>query len=310
MLAPSPYHTANLQSLLLAAQYHPLLAARATAPAVPPPPPMPQPSANLEMMEHLQRLLQFKKQAELQNAAAAAAMATEMQQQQQQQMIKNEEMAREEKIKAEKSIKAEEQRLLLLKMKTQEKEIDSKPIATTPKKDPVELKREEEMVEDEMKEEDSSVKKEEESSSSDKPPPPPQDFAQLLKQHLEASKLAMMKKILEEQQQQGAMNQDAADHVLKVFRQTTTDTVNSADNVNSSPLQIGKESSSSPIVPAGAGNCSNEMMIGDNADSVYSEPNDQDSQDGMVTTMMNSSGLSDQSLMGTDFSLFCRFIDL
>ena len=336
--SPSPFQQAsNLQSLLLAAQYHPLLAARAglqlplpaaAAPAVPP---------NLEMMEHLQRLLQFKKQqAELQ----AAAMASELQQQQQQQQEQNEER-----------IKEEESKLLLRKnfvsgekgsiaAATPEKEIGFKG-GFGKSSSPEDLKREEEMVDDEMKEEIRAAatgggKMMVDERPESPPPPireqPPQhpqnDLAQLLKQHLEtSSKLALMKKILDAGQGAGGGDSQDPESILQLLRRqqemasaAVAAAVNSRDKVSAPESgQSGTPSPAPPVAPlppSGVGNCdvaASSSTPPDRPDSACSGDGDQDSQDGMVLMSsgsnnasgmmgMNNSGLSDSSMGGQNSS--------
>ncbi len=293
MIASSPYHAANLQSLLLAAQYHPLLAARGVQ--------FPPPTPNFEMMEHLQRILQIKKQqAELQQAAA---MASELNQQKEHEELGVKFTSMKEENG---SAKAEEQKSFP----------PPPPLCRTPEKEmnfgvknssPEDLKREEELVDDEMKEEVKS------DSDSEKPTVQQQqqlNIADLVK-HLEESRMAIMKKLSDSISnnnptetvkllKESPRDQDT---LLQLFRRqqqqaTTTSvesTVSPSDNVNN----FISASSSSEKDAMTTGNYDG----GEGEESICSEGADQDSQDGMAvgassnaSTLINTSGLSDQAV--------------
>ena len=168
----------NLQSLLLAAQYQPLLSASRAA------------NNNVDVMEGLQRLIQMRQQAEMhqvmaaQQAAAAAAAAgvvpgphSELFRSASEAVKKKEEPEEDEDDDENKRI-----------------DIDGV-VPPSPKKETSaeELKRELELVEDEMKQSDDN---EEESKVKSQP----NNIADFFKQHLEATRLAMMKRIMEGQQ--------------------------------------------------------------------------------------------------------------
>ena len=244
-----PYHPANLQSLLLAAQYHPLMARQGnnsnpTSSSAPPTP-------NLEVMEQLQRLLQFRQHAELQNAAAAAAAAASA-------SLKNN---HEGSIPVQAQGEDEDEE--------EDKELDVGSVSVNKHED---VKREEEMLDDEMKEEEDEEAKDDVCPTSPSQPSP--NLTESLKQY--ASKLAMMKKLLADnplaarQLLRAEQSEGEGNEPMKLFRhpEMVTSSVDTISSSSSKDVGSGENWMSC----GGVGGA----VVGGESESVHSEEVSQD----------------------------------